>query len=342
MQTIQGLTRRAALLSGVAAAFPARAAAPGWEDVVAKAKTEGQVLLYSTKADADNARLLDAFMKKYPDIKAKSIRLVGGAMISRIDQELQAGALAVDVALHSENQWSVAQARAGKLVLPAGPSVALWKGAEPYYQDGTVQVTAEPWVIGYNTRIVKTAPTDWDSLLTAEQYKGRVGLNEVSGLTVAIWFDFLDKHQPGYLEKLVQLHPRIYPNSAPLTAGMTSGEIVWAPYSLASTIEPLKAKKAPIEWVFPASGTWSIERRAMVLKGVPHPNAALVLLDYLMSQDGQQVLNTDHAGYTVAPGITITGGIDVDLKKITPMDYTSYPADFTRMWQEKVDRLYRA
>jgi iron(III) transport system substrate-binding protein len=330
----------AALLFGTISWDPA-SAAENWEDVVTAANTEGQVLLYSTKADADNAKLLDAFMKQFPHIQAKAVRLVGGAMVVKVDQELQAGALAADVILHAEHQWAIPKAKEGRLILPTGPAVTLWKGAEKFYQDGRVQVTAEPWVIGYNTKVVKDPPTDWDSLLGSREYSGRIGLNEVSGLTVAIWYDFIDKRIPDYFHQLAQLKPQIYPNSAPLTAGLSSGEIAWAPYSLASSIEPLKAKGAPVDYVIPKKGTWAIERSAMIFKEAPHPNAARVLLDFMMSQEGQQVLNTDRAGYTVAPGVKLTGALDVDLKQITSTDYTSYDSSFTKAWQNRVDQLFR-
>jgi spermidine/putrescine-binding protein len=160
------------LLAGV---FARQAqATDNWDDVVKAATKEGQVLLYSTKADADNAKLLDGFMKKYPGIQAKAVRLVGGAMVVKVDQELQAGALVADVILHAEHQWAIPRAKEGRFILPTGPSVVLWKGAEKYYQDGRVQVTAEPWVIGYNTKIVKEPPAEWDSLIGNEQFAGRI------------------------------------------------------------------------------------------------------------------------------------------------------------------------
>ena len=243
------LTVATALLgTSILGALSGRAVADdGWDKVVAAANTEGQVLLYSTKADNDNARLLEGFAKRYPKIQAKAVRLVGGAMVARVEQELKAGALVADVLLHSENQWSSTKATAKSLLIPNGPSVAQWKGAEKYYNTGAVVLASEPWVIGYNTKLVTTPPKDWDSLLGDEKFKGQIGLNEVSGLTVAIWYDFVEKKKPGYLEKLAKLAPRIYPNSAPLTAGLSSGEIAWAPYSLASSIDPVKAMGAPID-----------------------------------------------------------------------------------------------
>ena len=340
------ITRRTALLTasiGVATIFRANDsyAADKWDDTLAAANKEGELLLYSTRADSDNAMLIEAFRTKYPAIKARAIRLVSGGLITKIDLELQANALAGDVLVHSEHQWSIPKAREGRFIVPEGPSRSLWKGAEKYYADGRIQVAGEPWVIGYNTNFVKSAPVDWDSLLDNEQFRGRVGLNEVSGLTVAAWYDFVEKKKPGYFERLAKLKPQVYQNSSPLTAGLSSGEIAWAPFSLASSIEPLKAKGAPVAYTVASSGTYALQRSAMALKEAPHPNAARVLLDFLMSQDGQQILNGRKAGFSVAPGVRVSDGLEVDVSKIEDVDFTSFPVDFTRAWQAKVDKLYR-
>jgi len=318
-----------------------QAGAQSWDEVVKAANEEGQMLLYSTRADRDNAALIEAFNKKYPDIQVQSVRLVGGAMIARVDEEMKAGALAGDVLLHAEFQWADEQAKKGNLVKPEGPSVPLWEGSARPIDDNYVVVTAEPWVIGWNTNLVKTEPTDWDSLLGDTSFAGRVGLNEVSGLTVAIWYDFIEQKKPGYWDTFAALKPRIYPNSAPLTAGLSSGEIAWAPYSLPSSIRPLAANGAPIKWVVPSSGTWALERAAMILKDAPHPNAARVFLDFMMSQEGQQELNGDGKGFSFAPGAKVEGGLDVDINKIAKIDYTAMPPDLLKRWQVRVDQLLR-
>lgn len=339
-----GITRRQVVLaSAVAAAMlaVAPAGAETWEDVVKAANDEGQLLLYSTRADLDNADLVAAFNRKYPDIQVQAVRLVGGAMIARVNEELAAKALAGDVLLHAEFQWADEQAKKDNLIKPDGPSVSLWEGSARPIDDGYVVVTAEPWVIGWNTNLVKSDPTDWDSLLKDTSHAGRVGLNEVSGLTVAIWYDFIEKKKPGYWDTFAALKPRIYPNSAPLTAGLSSGEIAWSPYSLPSSIRPLAANGAPIKWVVPASGTWALERAAMVLKDAPHPNAARVFMDFMMSQEGQQELNGNGKGFSFAPGAKVEGGLDIDINRIEKIDYTKTDADLLKRWQARVDQLLR-
>jgi iron(III) transport system substrate-binding protein len=338
-----GLSRRNLLLSTATllAAPHVALAADNWQATVDAANAEGEVLLYSSKSDSDNAALIGAFMKQYPKIRAKVVRLVGGAMIARVDQEVQANALAVDVMVHSEQQWIAPRAAAGKFVVPTGPSLNLWKGAEQYYANGVVRVTGEPWVIGYNTDVVKNAPTDWDSLLHDQRFKGQIGLDEVTGLTVVIWYDFIEKKKPGYFEALAQLRPRLYANATPLTEALSSGELAWAPYSVASSIEPVKASGAPVDWVLPSSGTWAFEREALIFKEAPHLNAARVLVDFMMSVEGQRLLNANHGGFSVVPGIHLPDALNVDLSKIERVNYTEYGPDKSKEWQARVDKLFR-
>lgn len=342
-----GFNRRALLKSAaIALATPAllrnTAHAATWEEVVAGARKEGELLMYSSRSDGDNKRLLDAFMARYPEIRASAIRLVGAGLTSRVEQEMASGALAASVVMASENIWFLGMAAKGQVVPPSGPSVALWKGNEAAYEKGVVTVASEPWVVGFNTQLVTQPPTDWDSLIDRQEFKGRVGLNEVNGFIAAAWYEFLTKLKPGFLEALAPLEPRLYPNSAPLSAGLGSGEIAWAPYSLPSSLEPLKRSGAPVDYIVPASGSWPIERVAIVPKDAPHPNAGLLLMEFMMSPEGQYILNGEKAGYTVAPGIEVRNEIEVDFDRVRTLDYASYDSDATiRDMRALVERLYR-
>jgi len=315
----------------------------GWNQILAQAKKEGQVLLYSTRAEADNTRLLAGFAKKYPEIKAQSIRLIGNRMNERIDQELKAGVPTGDVMIFTDPAWQAEKLNSNNLIEPCGPSMALWQGAQKFYPSrALVPVVNEPWVLAYNTNIIKTKPKDWNDLLADKSLVGKVGLNEVSGLTVAIWAEIVaSRAGADYFDKFAPFKPRIYPNSAPLTQGIVAGEIAWSPYSLPSTIEPLRAKGAPIEWIVPDSGTFLLQRFALVLKQAPRSAAALVLLDYMMSQEGQDLQNGNNQGLTVAPGIKLATELKVNLNKVAVVDQTKYGAELTKTWVDKFNKLYR-
>ncbi len=336
-----------ALVSVNATAFEldqsCKAGASGWAEIVSEANSEGQLLMYSTRSDADNTKLLAGFMEKYPGIKAQAIRLVGNKMNERINQELKAGVPTADLLVFSDQIWMAEKLKEGALEKPCGPSAALWAGAGKLYPNPElVPIANEPWVMAYNTNLVKPAPRDWGDLINRDEFVGRVGLNEVSGLTVAIWAETIDRLAGGgYFAKLAKLKPRIYPNSAPLTQGMAAGEIAWAPYSLASTIEPLKAKGAPIEWLIPNGGTFLLQRNAIMLKVAPHPAAGMLLFDYAMSAEGQGLINGSKRGVAVAPGIQLEDDLDVDLNKIHVVDSKPYGADTVTKWRSNWDSFYR-
>lgn len=332
-----------ALSAPAAAQDPSSLCNAGWNQVLAQAKKEGEVMMYSTRADADNQRLLAAFMKKYPEIKATAIRLIGNRMNERIDQELKAGVPTGDVMIFTDPAWMADKVRQKALLAPCGPSMALWQGADKFYpQKELVPVVNEPWVMAYNTNLVKSKPKNWGDLLADKQWVGKVGLNEVSGLTVAIWAEIVASRAGGdYFDKIAPFKPRIFPNSAPLTQSISAGEIAWSPYSLPSTIEPLRAKGAPIEWLVPDSGTFLLQRFALTLKAAPHPAAALVLMDFMMSAEGQEVINGNRQGLTVAPAIKIPTELKVDLEKVQVVDQSQYGADTLRKWTDKFNKLYR-
>lgn len=335
----------ATLLAGTPAMAQGAAALcqAGWGQVLAQAKKEGKVMLYSTRSDADNRRLLEGFSRKYPDIQASSIRLIGNRINERINQEVKAGVPTGDVMVFTDPNWMADKIKTNELVVPCGPSVGLWKGAGSFYpQPELVPVVNEPWVLAYNTNLVKNPPKDWNELLADKQWVGKVGLNEVSGLTVAIWADIVSSRAGAdYFDRLAPFKPRIYPNSAPLTQGIIAGEIAWSPYSLPSTIEPLRAKGAPIEWIVPTSGTFLLQRFALALKVAPNPAASLVLIDYMMSAEGQELINGSRQGLTVAPGIKLPTALNVDLTKAVVVDQSKYGPETLAKWVQKFNQLYR-
>ncbi len=68
------------------------------QDIIEKAKQEGQLSFYTNLNIGESKPWLDAFEKKYPFIKTQLIRVGGTAIASRIVTEAQAGRHLWDVA----------------------------------------------------------------------------------------------------------------------------------------------------------------------------------------------------------------------------------------------------
>src|SRR4030095_2575903 len=69
---------------------------------------------------------------------------------------------------------------------------------------------------------------------------------------------------------------------------MIAGEVVLSPTIYNSHVEVSAAKGAPIAWVAP--GPVPVTDTAVALaRGAPSPHAAMLMIDYLMSQEGQAI-----------------------------------------------------
>jgi len=131
-----------------------------------------------------------------------------------------------------------------------------------------------------------------------------------------------------FVQKLAALKPRIYPGALPLAQAVVSGEIAVALHT-----QPLidEAKKgAPVGWGL-APNPWGARFWGQILKRAPHPNAAQVLANFIVTQEGQEALTRIAASVlpNVKGAIATTANIRrLDTVKLTP----EFVADYRQKW----------
>ena len=90
-----------------------------------------------------------------------------------------------------------------------------------------------------------------------------------------------------YVKKLGQQDIRVYELSGRALANLTiSGEVPLSPTIYNSHVEASRAQGAPIAWNLPGPVAVTDTSTALALKA-PHPHAAMLLIDFLMSKEGQ-------------------------------------------------------
>ncbi len=153
------------------------------------------------------------------------------------------------------------------------------------------------------------------------------------GVTTQSQVDFYmylnENYGADYVRKLAALKPRIYPGALPLGQAVVSGEIAVAVYG-----QPLideEKKGAPVGWGL-APKPWGARFWGWVLKRAPHPNAAQVLANFMVTRPGQEAISR-MAG-SVLPNVkgAISTTNDVrrqDLAKLTP----EFVADYREKWK---------
>ena len=140
------------------------------------------------------------------------------------------------------------------------------------------------------------------------QWKGRVatGHPAFSGCT-GIWVLALRKaYGWEYFEKLAKNNPRIGRSGNDPVTLITAGECLVGP-APASTAFQQVDKGNPIQPAYPTDGATRCVGPSAVMANAPHPSAARLFIEWLLSDDFAHYSVANH-GDPVHPGLTLTSG----------------------------------
>lgn len=257
-----------------------------WEKVVATARQEGRLFLYSSVPTPITDQIKKDFEAAYPGIVLEYQRFNSATLLSKVDQERSTGADGGDVLITTEVGWADARVKDGSAKAHAGPDARNWP--KQFLHGGVVPVLAlEPVCIAYNVNLVKNPPTGYLDLLKPE-YRGKVGVLDIQAATlVAAFYDWLPKaYGADYLEKLAGNGAFIYASAPNAAQSVGSGEYEIAGFVNTASGKPIQDRGAPIRLVVPqpAFGTRYV---GLALGWAKRPNAAQVFMNYVMSVRGQ-------------------------------------------------------
>ncbi len=267
--------------------------AEGFDAILNAAKEEGTVTWYSSLPQATTDRLAEAFEEKY-GIKVKTVVLASSLLTSRISSEHAAGSYEVDVLNAADPLFMKQTMRDGWFATVNAddlPNLETWP-SEYFFDDAYALVNIQPQGISFNTDKVSADEVDtWEKLLDPK-FKGQIFYSDPrvtkSWLVMA---DLLyEEFGPEFLEKLAAQDLQVVdsPVSASQNLAAGSGMVLFS--NLRAVVDPLIEKGAPVELVFP-SPTTGVEQFTAVMERAPHPNAARLLMDFLISEEGQKIMN---------------------------------------------------
>ena len=266
--------------------------AQGEEALVAAAKKEGQLVWYTTTAQTDNKVLLDAFMKKYPFIRAQSIRAGGPELTEKFLFERRAGKYIADVIRVLD--FDVERFKRENLVARyQSPSAEKFspdmKDPEGYWttDDYTIKV------MGYNTKLLaaKDAPKSWFDLLEPK-WQGKTVVEVLDYRLYAGWEQRLGVEKATKLAEGMARQKLILRRGASQIAELlAAGESPMA-QAYVHHIEVLKAKGAPVDWIRTFDPLVALRGGLAISNNAPHANAARLFVDFYLSKEGAQIIRT--------------------------------------------------
>ena len=286
--------------------------------ILAGAKREGKVVVYSGMIENQALRpLVDAFKKQYPSIAVDYWRGDSRAMVQKALTERRSGRLIGDIFESTGGAETVAKAGAVQPIY--SPSAANFPKSY-IASDGTwIASRLDYFGMAYNTRQVSAAdvPKTYEDLLDP-RWKGAIAWradSEIGAqLFIAAVLKTMGKEKgEAYLKRLSQQRVVNYAGSArALVDRVGEGEYKLALFIYAHHPLISKGKGAPLEtqMLEPIPSTVSTIQLA---RNAPHPYAAMLFIDYMLSKDGQQVMR---AAQYLSPNPEVD--TDPVLKKIIP------------------------
>lgn len=302
---------------------------PKWQAVLDAAYEEGELNLYNAASQQQNERMEAAWEARYPQIDLNITR-GGPELPSRVSSQIESGTPGADAFLWSDVSW-FERNKSELAELSDVPSSEGWSDDYWAIEGKAVVATRLPWsMIVWNTDKFPAGFDSYEDLL-APEVKGQLGSRSQVTASIAGYLDFLEtRFGEDYLTGLAAQKPKFYSSVVPLMQAVASGEVGVSNVGVPATVMYLKERGAPIDYTYLTPG-FSFEHGGAALKNSEHPNAAVLFMNWFMSEEGQTAYNGDGLGSAGREGIEGTLATNND----TLLDSTKYPPQEIAKWERK-------
>ena len=282
-----------------------------WERTVAGAKKEGRLSLYLYLGDGELQGVAQAFQKKFPDIAVSTVTGRGNELGPRIMAERRAGKYLADVYIGGPTTPYTVFYRAKVLdpirqafILPEVADESKWWERRHHYIDPENKYifvfvgSASGGYVSYNSKLVNPHEFNsyWD--LVQSKWKGKILSKDpkVSGsqrIGVRMFY-YTRELGPDFLRRLYsEMDVVLTQEIRQATDWLANGKF-WICF-FCSDIRKAKQQGLPVDefmtarWkeapAISAGSTGSV----VLLNQAPHPNAAKLFINWLLSREGQVV-----------------------------------------------------
>jgi iron(III) transport system substrate-binding protein len=257
--------------------------------ILDEGRKQREVVMYTSLNLKDSVPLTEAFEKK-TGVKVQLWRASSEKVLQRAITEARAGRYSPDI-LETNGPEMEALYREKLLEEFYSPHFRdLPAAAFPRHRH-YVADRFNFFTIGYNTNLVKAeeVPNSYEDLVHP-RWAGRVG---IEGSDVD-WFGAVVKsmgEQKGlaFFRKLADMKPQIRTGHTLMAELVASGEIPLAATLYNHNVERLVVKGAPVKWKA-IQPTFGRPNAIGVAKRAPHPYAAMLFVDFMLSKEGQTIL----------------------------------------------------
>jgi iron(III) transport system substrate-binding protein len=309
-------------------------AAESIDQLYDKAKKEGgKLTLYAALSANSIEVILPAFMKRFPGVTVDHIDATPDQLLTRILTEARGGRVLADAfggALPYMSQISDQ-----KMLAPIS-----FPEAAPYpphmKSDVWVATDTQFYITGWNTNLVKKGeePKDFEDLTNPKWKASLMGEPRDFQLLIALAKRKYNSDEKAIdvLRKIAANQPEFHRGHSQLIEFLVAGQRPVCFTCYAHHFPPRMKKGAPIQPLL-SEGVGEVGGAVSILKGAPHPSAALLWARWAISEEGQRVYA--QAGETPAhPNVEPVEKVrPAAAYMLTIDDHKEFPK-YEKLWKE--------
>jgi iron(III) transport system substrate-binding protein len=257
-----------------------------------EARKEGELVWYAAMAGDRANELIKGFESKYPFLKVRFQPGGAGRQLEQLLIEQRSKKQRADI-INTRRSYVGVMAKAGAVARYRTPlRTALRDGFTD--KDGFVNgIYAQPRVFLYNTRMVARdkAPQSFDDLLDP-RWKDKLGMDTTDYDWLAALIDYYGRGKAlEFTGKLARQQLNLRRGPTLLSQLALAGEFPVVIDAFPEEVLQLRNAKAPVDFVF--SEPFVPVKTPTVVSiaaGAPHPHAAALFVDFLLSKAGQDIM----------------------------------------------------
>jgi iron(III) transport system substrate-binding protein len=320
---------------------PAVAAAPATEKdalraKIAAARAEGTVSYWDAVIQPEtNDELVAAFRKQYglADLAVKYTLSATLNLVTRVEQEVNSGNVTIDMASLASPPWINGLIAGGHIMRYQSPEHAAYAkafevglGRAEYYAPNGSYMFIPSW----NADNLDFKGKSWRDVLGAVP-TGRISLNDAPNSATALltYIGLRTVLDLDFYRKLAAMKPALIVRSEQTSERLITGQDLMAFGGVTGRIFQANERGANLKYLLPEEGIVLMAAGSFILTKAPHPNAAKLWVDFMLSEQGQTILTRKEAlisgrsGFTsplpeYAPSIDSLKLIAMDWSKVTP------------------------
>jgi iron(III) transport system substrate-binding protein len=262
------------------------------------AKREGSVTYWDVVIQPEtNDALTAAFRKLYglPNSFQVNYQLLATApLVTRVEQEINANRVTVDIAAVGSPSWAFERAAAGDVLEYDSPQYK-------FYADVMARGLGRKGMFAFNgaylfvpmwsTDQLKFEGKSWKDVVNAVP-AGRMSIGDVAKsvaylATYAGQREVLDQ---SYFKAVAKMKPSFLIRSEQIAGRLVTGEDLMAFSGMPTRAYQYNQKGGKLKFIFPEEGSVLLPQSMFILKKAPHPNAAKLWIDFILSEQGQNIV----------------------------------------------------